>query len=83
MKKDILFEVIVAFSYFFRFFYVHSMLRTYFMKKGFTSVSLLPFTKKLGRSSYDITMNHYDVIWILLLFRVVPNGTYSGTIFLL
>ena len=35
------------------------------MKKGFTSFSLLPFTKKLGRSSYDATMTHYDVILIL------------------
>ena len=50
------------------------MLRTYSMKKGFTSVSLLPFTKKkIGKSSYDVTMTHYDVILILFLFRFVAN----------
>ena len=45
------------------------------MKKGFTSVSLLPFTKKkkIGKSSYDVTMTHYDVILILFLFRFVAN----------
>ena len=36
-------------------------------------VSLLPFTKNLGRSSYDVTMNHYDVILILFFFRFVAN----------
>ena len=41
------------------------------MKKRFYSVSLLPFTKKLGRSGYDFTMAHYDVTLILLLFRFV------------
>ena len=50
------------------------MLRTYSIKKGFTSVSLLPFGKKLGRSSYDVTMTLYDVIFILLLLRFVANA---------
>ena len=49
------------------------MLRTYSMKKGFTSVSLLLFTKKLGRSSYDVTMTHYAVISILFLLKSVAN----------
>ena len=40
------------------------MLRTYSKKKGFTSFSLLPFIKKLGRSSYGLTMTHYDVILV-------------------
>ena len=52
---------------------MESMLKTYSIKKGFTSVSLLPFTKKLGRSSYDVTMTHYDVIYISFLFRFVAN----------
>ena len=43
------------------------------MKKGFTFVSLLPFTKKLGISSYDVTMTHYDVILILFFFTFVAN----------
>ena len=43
------------------------------MKKSFTSVSLLPFTKKLGRSSYDVTMTHYEVILILFFFTFVAN----------
>ena len=42
------------------------MLKTYSMKKGFNSVSLLPSTKNVGRSSYDVTMTYYDVILILL-----------------
>ena len=52
------------------------MLRSYFMKKGFTFVSLLTFTKRLGRSSYDVTMAHYDIILILFLFRFVANVRY-------
>ena len=43
------------------------------MKKGFTSVSLLPSSKKLGRSSYDVTMTHYNVILVLFLFRFLAN----------
>ena len=43
------------------------------MKKGFTFVSLLPFTKKLGSSSYDVTMIQYDVILILIFFKFVAN----------
>ena len=42
-------------------------------KVGFTSVGLLPFTKDLGRSSYDVTMIYYDVILILFLFGLVAN----------
>ena len=41
------------------------MLKTYSMKKGFTSVNLLSFTKKLGRFNYEVTMNYYDVMLIL------------------
>ena len=43
------------------------------MKKGFTSFSLLPFTKKLGRSSYDVTMTQYDVILISFFFTFVAD----------
>ena len=49
------------------------MLRTHSMKKGLTSVSGLLFTEKLGRSTYDVTITHYDVILILFLFRLVAN----------
>ena len=34
------------------------------MKKGFISASLLPFTERIGSSSYDVMMTHYDVISI-------------------
>ena len=47
--------------FFWIFSYVHSMMRTY------------SFAKKLGRSKYDVTMTHYDVIFILFLFRFVAN----------
>ena len=30
--------------------------------------------KMLGRSSYDVTMTHYDIILILFLFRFVANA---------
>ena len=40
---------------------------------GFTSVSLLPFIKKLGRSSCDVTMTHYGVTLILFFFSFVAN----------
>ena len=49
------------------------MLWTYSMRKGFISVSLLQFAKKLGRSSYDVTMTHYEVMPILFLFIFVAN----------
>ena len=55
--------------------YIYSMLRTYSMKRGFISVSLLPFTKKkLGRSSYDIPMTNYDAMLIFSLFRFVADA---------
>ena len=50
------------------------MLGTYSMKKkGFTFLSLLSFTKKLGRYSYDVTITYYDDILKLSLFRFVAN----------
>ena len=49
------------------------MLRTYSMKKGFNSVSLLPSTKNVGRSSYDVTMTYYDVILILFFVANVQD----------
>ena len=62
-KKNLLFKVIAAFCYLFRFSHIYIVFWGLIpWKKGFTSVILLPFTKKLGRSSYDITMTHYDVI---------------------
>ena len=51
------------------------------MSKGFISVSLIPFLKKLGRSSYDFTMNYYDIISICLDLQLKPKA-YSGKIFL-
>ena len=39
----------------------------------FASVSFLPFTKKFGKSSYDVIISHYDVTLILFLFRIVTN----------
>ena len=42
-------------------------------KKGFISVSLLPFTKKLGRPGYDVTMTHYDIILMLFFFTFAAN----------
>ena len=44
------------------------------MKNGFISVSLLPFTKKLGRSSNDVIMRHYDVTLKFTLLRFIANG---------
>ena len=43
------------------------------MKKSFTSVSLLPFTKKLDQSSYDVTITYYDVILTLFFFTFIAN----------
>ena len=43
-------------------------------KKGFASFSLLPFTKKLGRFGYDVTMTQYNVILILFFFTFVANA---------
>ena len=43
------------------------------MKKSFPSVSLLPSTKKLGRSSYNVIVIHYDIISVLFLFRFIAN----------
>ena len=74
INKNLLFEVIVVFCYFFRFSHMHIVwwgLNPW--KEGFTSVSLLP-TKKLGRSSHDVTMTHYNVILILFLFRFAANA---------
>ena len=42
-------------------------------KKGFISVSLIPFIKKVSRSTDDITMTYYDVILILIFFTFVAN----------
>ena len=44
------------------------------MKKGFISVSLPLFKKKLGKSIYDVSMTHYDAMPVLLLFRFVANA---------
>ena len=51
------------------------MLFTYSMKKK-VLLLLVCFPlrkKKLGRSSYDVTTTHYDVIIILFLFNFVAN----------
>ena len=74
INKNLLFEVIVVLCYIFRFFHIYiACWGPIPWKKGFSSVSLLPFTKKLGRYSYNFTMTHYDVILILFLFRFVAN----------
>ena len=49
-------------------------------KKGFTSVSLLLFTQKLGKSSYDVTITHYAVILIFFSLHLkLMSEAYSGT----
>ena len=69
LNKILLFEVIVVFCYFVQILpYVHSMWRTYSMKKKFIIVSLLLFLKILSRSSYDVSITHYGVMPILFLF---------------
>ena len=74
INKNLLFEVIVVFCYFFRFSHMYIACWGFIQcKKDFTSVSLLPFTKKLGTSSYDVTMTHYDVILIWFFFTFVAN----------
>ena len=74
INKNLLLEVIVVFCYFFRFSHMYVICWGLSLwKKGFTSVSLLPFTKKLGKSSYEVTMTHYDVILILFFFTFVAN----------
>ena len=74
INKNLLFEFIVVLYYFFWFFHMYIVCcRLVPWKKDFTSVSLLPFTKRLCRSSYSITMTHCDVILILFLFRFVAN----------
>ena len=78
--KNLLFEVIVVFCYFFtfRFSHIYIVCRGLIQwKKGFASVSLLPFTKKWGRSSYAVTMTHYDVILVLFLLRFAVVGQFS------
>ena len=52
------------------------MLWTYSIEKGFISVSLLPFTEKLDRYSYDVTMTRCDVIPKWFLFKFVPYVQY-------
>ena len=42
-------------------------------KKVFLLFVCFPLQKKLDRSSYDVTMTHYDVLLILFLFRFVAN----------
>ena len=72
INKNLSFEVTVVFSYFFRFSHTYIVCCGFIPReKCFTSVSLLPFTKKIGKSSYDVTMNHHDIILILSLFRFV------------
>ena len=53
------------------------LLKTYSKKKGFISVSLFPFYEKVGRSIYDVTMAHYDVVTALFWFRFVDNAQES------
>ena len=74
INKNILFEVIVVFYFIFRFSHMNIVCWGLILwKKGFTSVSLLSFTKKLRRSSYDVTRTHHNVILIMFLFRFVVN----------
>ena len=46
------------------------------MKKGLFLLVCFPLRKKLGRSSYDITMTHYDIMPIMFLFRFVANAQH-------
>ena len=54
------FKLLLSFGIFFKILpYVHSMWRTYSMKKGFSSVSFASFfRKKIVRSIYNVTMSH-------------------------
>ena len=73
INKNLLFEVIFVF-YLFLFSHMYLVCCGLSLwKKGFTAVSLLPLTKKLGRSSYDVTMTHYDIMLILFFFTFVAN----------
>ena len=54
--------------------HMHSTFWTYSMKNDFISVSLLPFTKKSGRSSYGVTMTHCYDIPMSFLFKFVANA---------
>ena len=75
INRNLLFEVIVVFCYFLRFSHMYIVCwRLSPWKKDFTSVSLLHCTKKLGRSSYDVTVTHYDIILILFFFTFVANA---------
>ena len=75
VNENLLFEVIIVFCYlFFIFPYLHVCCGLSPWEKGFTSFSLLTFTKKLGRSSYDVTMTQCDVILILFFCTFVANA---------
>ena len=43
------------------------------MKKVLLLLVCLPLQKKLGRSSYDVTMTRCDVILILFFFKFVAH----------
>ena len=74
INKNLLFEVIIVFCYFVLFSYIYVVCWGLCpWKKDFTSDSLLLFTKKLGRSSYDITMTHYNVTLILFSIKFIVN----------
>ena len=72
INKNLLFEVIIVFCYFYTFSHMYIVRWGLIHWKVF--LPLLLFTKKLGRSTYDVTMTHYDVIVILFLFRFVANA---------
>ena len=74
INQNLLFEVVVIFCYFFRFSHMYIVFWGLSpWKKDFASVSLLPFTKKLSKSSYDVTMTYYTVTLILFFFTFVAN----------
>ena len=77
-QKSIIWRYCCLLLFFFRFFHMYIVCwRLIPWKKAFISVSLLLFTEKLGRSSYEITTTHYDVIFILPLFKFVANVQFS------
>ena len=72
INENLLFEVIIVFCYFYTF--SHMCIVCWGLIHWKVFLPLLPFTKKLGRSTYDVTMTHYEVIVILFLFRFVANA---------
>ena len=68
-------KLLLSFIILFRF-YIMYMIRWGLIprKKVLFLLVCFPLPEKLGRSSYDITMTHYDVTPILVYFRILANA---------